>query len=60
MQGDDAPQDYRKRLRTAIGVERLNQEIRRCVGSNPLFPNEESAFQLIGALYIAISIWRQT
>jgi transposase-like protein len=48
------PQRYRKRLRTTNGVERLNQEIRRRERVIRIFPNEESAFRLIGAVLVEI------
>ncbi|HAF71199.1 MAG: Transposase mutator type [Acetothermia bacterium 64_32] len=48
------PERYRKRLRTTNGVERLNQEIRRRERVIRIFPNEESALRLIGAVLIEI------
>lgn len=48
------PQRYRKRLRTTNGVERLNQEIRRRERVIRIFPNEESALRLIGAVLVEI------
>lgn len=44
------PEQYRKRLRTTNGVERLNEEIRRRERVIRIFPNEPSAVRLIGAL----------
>lgn len=44
------PQYYRKRLRTTNSVERLNEEIRRREKVIRIFPNEASAYRLIGAL----------
>ncbi|HMB93396.1 MAG TPA: IS256 family transposase [Rhodothermales bacterium] len=44
------PQKYRKRLRTTNMLERLNQEIRRRERVIRIFPNEASAYRLIGAL----------
>jgi len=43
------PQKYRKRLRTTNMLERLNQEIRRRERVIRIFPNEASAYRLIGA-----------
>lgn len=48
------PGRYRKRLRTTNGVERLNQEIRRRERVIRIFPNEESAIRLIGAVLVEI------
>lgn len=44
------PARYRKRLRTTNGMERLNVEIRRRERVIRIFPNEESAIRLLGAL----------
>ena len=44
------PGKYRKRLRTTNMVERLNEEIRRRERVIRIFPNDESALRLIGAL----------
>lgn len=44
------PARYRKRLRTTNGMERLNVEIRRRERVIRIFPNEESAMRLLGAL----------
>ena len=44
------PLKYRKRLRTTNGVERLNEEIRRRERVIRIFPNEQSAIRLMGAL----------
>ena len=46
------PLHYRRRLRTTNGVERLNEEIRRCERVIRIFPNRESAVRLLGALLI--------
>jgi transposase-like protein len=52
------PGRYRKRLRTTNGVERLNQEIRRRERVIRIFPNEESAVRLIGAVLVEIDeVW---
>jgi len=48
------PEQYRRRLRTTNGVERLNQEIRRRERVIRIFPNEESALRLIGAVLMEI------
>lgn len=44
------PQHYRKRLRTTNSQERLNLEIRRRERVIRIFPNQDSAERLIGAL----------
>ncbi len=44
------PKQYRRRLSTTNGVERLNQEVRRRERVIHIFPNEESALRLIGAV----------
>lgn len=44
------PEKYRKRLRTTNMQERLNEEIRRRERVIRIFPNDESACRLIGAL----------
>lgn len=44
------PDKYRKRLRTTNMQERLNEEIRRRERVIRIFPNDDSAFRLIGAL----------
>jgi len=44
------PEKYRKRLRTTNMAERLNEEIRRRERVIRIFPNEDSALRLIGAL----------
>jgi len=44
------PEKYRKRLRTTNMQERLNEEIRRRERVIRIFPNDESAWRLIGAL----------
>ncbi len=46
------PDKYRKRLRTTNMIERLNEEIRRREKVIRIFPNEESALRLIGALLV--------
>ncbi len=52
------PVRYRKRLRTTNVVERLNQEIRRRERVIRIFPNEESAVRLIGAVLVEIDeVW---
>ncbi|MEW6524852.1 MAG: transposase, partial [Bacillota bacterium] len=48
------PERYRKRLRTINGVERLNQEVRRRERVIRIFPNEESAMRLMGAVLLEI------
>jgi len=44
------PEKYRRRLRTTNMQERLNEEVRRRERVIRVFPNEESALRLIGAL----------
>lgn len=44
------PEQYRKRLRTTNGIERLNEEVRRRERAIRIFPNIESAMRLVGAL----------
>jgi transposase-like protein len=44
------PKKYRVRLRSTNSQERLNEEIRRRERAIRIFPNEESAIRLIGAL----------
>jgi len=44
------PVSYHKNLRTSNSLERLNSEIRRRERVIRIFPNEQSAFRLIGAV----------
>lgn len=44
------PDKYRKRLRTTNMQERLNGEIKRRTNVIRIFPNDDAAFRLIGAL----------
>ena len=44
------PEQYRLRLRTTNGQERLNEEIRRRERVMRIFPNEAAAVRMIGAL----------
>ena len=44
------PDKYRRRLRTTNMQERLNEEIRRRERVIRIFPNDESAHKMIGAL----------
>ena len=44
------PEAYRRRLRTTNMQERLNEEIRRRERVIRIFPNDESALRLMGAL----------
>ncbi|MBK5244958.1 MAG: transposase, partial [Eubacteriaceae bacterium] len=48
----ELPEKYRKRLRTSNSIERLNEEIRRRERVIRIFPNEDSAIRLIGALLV--------
>lgn len=55
------PQKYRKRLRTTNMQERLNQEIRRRERVIRIFPNDDSALRMIGALIIETNEnWQDT
>lgn len=64
------PKKYRRRLATSNMQERLNEEIRRRERVIRIFPNEQSAMRLIGALLaeqqrqglpeVNILIWRNT
>jgi transposase-like protein len=44
------PEKYRKKLRTTNSQERLNEEIRRRDRVIRIYPNQESAFRIVGAL----------
>ena len=44
------PDKYRKRLRTTNMQERVNGEIKRRTNVIRIFPNDDAAFRLIGAL----------
>lgn len=44
------PEKYRRRLRTSNMQERLNEEVRRREKVIRIFPNDDSALRLIGAL----------
>jgi len=44
------PEKYRRRLKSTNMVERLNEEVRRRERVIRIFPNDESALRLIGAL----------
>ena len=44
------PEKYRKRLRSTNMLERLNEEIRRRERVIRIFPNDDSALRLVGAL----------
>ena len=44
------PEKYRKKLRTTNMPERNNEEVRRRERVIRIFPNDESALRLIGAL----------
>jgi len=46
----DLPDRFRLRLRTTNMVERLNEEVRRRERVIRIFPNEHSAYRLIGAV----------
>lgn len=46
------PLQYRRRLRTTNGVERLNEELRRRERVIRIFPSRESAIRLLGALLL--------
>jgi len=49
------PVKYRKRLRSTNMQERLNQEVRRRERVIRIFPNDEAAFRLIGAVLADIN-----
>ena len=46
------PDKYRKRLCSTNIQERLNEEVRRSERVIRIFPNDESALRLIGALLL--------
>ena len=48
------PESIRRRLRTTNGIERLNREVRRRERVVCIFPNEEAAQRLIGAVVMEI------
>lgn len=48
----ELPEEYRKQLRTSNSIKRLNEEIRRRERVIRIFPNEDSAIRLIGALLV--------
>ena len=46
------PSDYRKRLRTSNGIERLNEEIRRRDKVIRIYPSDDSIVRIIGTLLL--------
>ncbi|WP_033826335.1 IS256 family transposase [Bacillus andreraoultii] len=48
------PKSYRKSLRTTNNLERINQEVRRRDRVIRIYPNNQSAFRLIGAVLMDI------
>jgi transposase-like protein len=52
--------NHRRRLRTTIGLERLNRQIRRRTRVPVLFPNTTSCSRLVTAIVIEISEEVQT
>ena len=48
------PDKYQKRLRTTNSIERLNEEVRRRDRVIRIFPNEESANRLLGAVLMEL------
>jgi len=54
------PEKYRRRLRTTNLQKRLNEEIRRRERVIRIFPNDESALRLIGALWAEQNeVWQE-
>ena len=49
------PPEYRRRLRTTNGLERVNREIKRRTRVASLFPNEASLLRLVTAILAEIS-----
>ena len=49
------PPEYRRRLRTTNGLERLNREIKRRTRVATLFPNEASLLRLVTAILAEVS-----
>jgi len=49
------PDKYRKRLRITNMQERLNGEVKRRTSVIRIFPNDDSALRLIGALLVEIN-----
>lgn len=48
------PEEYRVRIRTSNGIERINGEIRRRESVIRIFPNRESVVRLIGSVLMEI------
>ncbi|MDG0791207.1 IS256 family transposase [Cohnella ginsengisoli] len=52
------PEEYRVRIRTSNGMERVNREIRRRESVIQIFPNRESVIRLIGAVLMELEeLW---
>lgn len=50
----DFPRFHRKRIKTTNLMERINRELKRRTRVVSIFPNEEAAFRLVGALLMEI------
>ena len=48
------PKELRVHIRTSNSIERLNREVRRREKVIGIFPSQESAFRLLGALLMEI------
>lgn len=49
------PEDYRRRLRTTNGMERLNEEFRRRERVIRIFPNRESVTRIMGSVLMEVN-----
>jgi transposase-like protein len=48
------PKEHWKKIRTSIGIERVNREIKRRTRVAVLFPNKESALRLVTGVILEI------